>query len=90
MLTVDRVEAMKVLTNKHSKVANVPIEMKNHFCSHIDPAISAQLIAGTKLPPHPRDSINLIPRDYYTNHKSHMLKEAREVARSIVDSHAHS
>ena len=41
MLTIDRVEAMKVLTNKHSKVAKVPIEIKNHFCSHVDPGISA-------------------------------------------------
>ena len=41
MLTIDRVEAMKVLTNKHSKVAKVPIEVKNHFCSHVDPGISA-------------------------------------------------
>lgn len=40
---------MKLLTKKLSKVAKVPITMENHFCSHIDPTTSANLIAADEL-----------------------------------------
>lgn len=49
MLSLERVEAMKVMTNKLRKVAKMPIEMENKFCSHLDPGTSAQLIAADDL-----------------------------------------
>lgn len=40
-LTLERVEAMKLLTNKLRKVAKLPVEVENKFCSHLDPGTSA-------------------------------------------------
>ena len=40
-LTVERIAAMKLMTKKMKKVGKVPIEMENHFCSHLDAATSA-------------------------------------------------
>lgn len=47
-LTVERIAAMKLMTKKMKKVGKVPIEMENHFCSHLDAATSAQLIAANE------------------------------------------
>ena len=48
-LTIERVEAMKLVTNKMRKVAKMPVEMENKFCSHLDPGTAAQLIAADDL-----------------------------------------
>lgn len=40
------------MTNKLKKVAKVPIEFENKFCSHIDPITSANLIAANELADH--------------------------------------
>ena len=48
-LSLERVEAMKLMTNKLKKIAKMPIEMENKYCSHLDPGTSAQLIAADDL-----------------------------------------
>ena len=40
---------MKLLTKKMKKVAKVPIELENKYCSHLDPGTSAQLINASEL-----------------------------------------
>ena len=40
-LPLERVAAMKLMTNKLRKVAKVPVEMENKFCSHVDLETSA-------------------------------------------------
>ena len=40
---------MKLMTNKLKKVAKIPVEVGNKFCSHIDIGTSAQLIAADDL-----------------------------------------
>ena len=40
---------MKIMTKKLKKVAKMPVEFENKFCSHIDPGTSAQLIAADDL-----------------------------------------
>ena len=40
---------MKLMTNKLKKVAKVPVEMENKFCSHVDLETSAQLINANDL-----------------------------------------
>ena len=48
-LTHERVKAMRLMTNKLKKVAKVPVEIENQFCSHVDPATSAYLIKASDL-----------------------------------------
>ena len=86
---------MRLLTNKLSKVANVPIEMQNQFCSHIDPVTSAQLISANDMAPHNRQfgqmwrdrehrddssSYTTIPKHYYSNYKTNMVRDAHVTA----------
>ena len=40
---------MRLMTNKMKKVAKIPVEFENKFCSHLDPGTSAQLIAANEL-----------------------------------------
>ena len=40
---------MKLMTNKLKKVAKVPVEVENKFCSHVDLETSAQLINADDL-----------------------------------------
>ena len=40
---------MRVMTKKLKKVAKIPIEIENKFCSHLDPFTSAELIAADEL-----------------------------------------
>ena len=103
-LTIERVEAMKLMTNKMSKVAKVPIVMENKFCSHMDPATSANLIAAQDLAPHNKNFFNMwrdkevrsksrhdlpkVPQHYYSNYKTNMVRDAHFMAKRIVDKHA--
>lgn len=48
-LPLERVAAMKLMTNKLKKVAKVPVEVENKFCSHVDLETSAQLINANDL-----------------------------------------
>ena len=90
-LTVERAQAMRLLTNKLQKVAKVPIEMHNKFCSHIDPVTSGQLIAANDLAEHSRafgsmwtdkehrfenESFKTVPKHYYSNYKSNLVRDA--------------
>ena len=94
---------MKLMTNKLSKVARVPVQMENKFCSHMDPATSANLIAASELAPHNNQFSNMwrdkahrsrhrhdwdhVPRHYYSNYKTNMVRDAHFMAKKIVDSH---
>ena len=48
-LPLERVAAMKLMTNKLKKVAKMPVQMENKFCSHVDLETSAQLINADDL-----------------------------------------
>ena len=94
---------MKAMTNKLTKVGTVPITIENHFCSHMDPATSANLIAASELAPHNNKFGNMwrdkehraktrhdwdnVPRHYYSNYKTNMVRDAHFMAKKIVDDH---
>ena len=93
---------MKLLTKKLSKVAKVPITMENHFCSHIDPTTSANLIAADELArldpsnkfnarwkdkdhrDHPYDALKAVPKNFYTNFKTNLIRDAHYMAKAIT------
>jgi len=79
----------------------VPVEFENKFCSHIDPLLSAQLIAANDLAPHskkfkniwadkeqqrPRDDWSQVPKHYYSNYKTNLIRDAHYIAKRIVSS----
>ena len=99
----ERVEAMRLMTNKLKKVAKIPVEFENHFCSHLDPGTSAQLIAANELammdPKNKfngrwkdkahmqrEDDWNHVPKHFYTNFKTNLVRDAHYMAKAIVNS----
>jgi len=100
-LTIERVEAMRLMTKKLKKVAKVPVEFENKFCSHVDPITSANLIAANELAQQtqskfkniwkdkehrpPREDYHQVPKHYYSNYKTNMIRDAHYMAKRIVE-----
>ena len=93
---------MKLMTNKLRKVAKMPVEVENKFCSHLDPGTSAQLIAADDLAkmdqngkyynrwrdkPHRTvgDGYHDVPRHFYDNFKSSLIRDAHYMAKQIIE-----
>lgn len=92
------------MTKKLKKVAKMPIEFENKFCSHIDAGTSAQLIAAEDLARadksnrfHDRwkdkehrvvqEGFTDVPRHFYTNYKTNLIRDAHYMAKRIIDDH---
>ena len=88
------------------KVGKVPIQMENQFCSHVDPATSAQPIAANEIAqlnpqfrhlwkdkehrPPPVADLSQVPKHFYTNYKTNMIRDAHYMAKAIVNARSQS
>ena len=98
---------MRLMTNKFKKVAKVPVEVEDKFCSHIDPGTSAQLIAAHELAQlDPKNKFNQrwrdkefvpriedfkqVPKHFYSNFKTNLIRDAHYMAKAIVQNRSHS
>ena len=81
------------------KKKSIPVELENQFCSHISPKLSAHLIQANDLNAlddnnpyrfwQDRDRktreehFNAVPKGFYTNYKTSMMRDAHEVAKVV-------
>lgn len=97
---------MKLATRKLRKVGKVPVELSNKFCSHLDPMTSAELISANELAAmdpknpfagqwkdrehRPPKEFKDIPRHFYTNYKTNLIRDAHYMAKAIVGNRSQS
>ena len=81
------------------KKKSIPVELDNQYCSHISPKVSAHLIQANDLHalddhnPYRfwadrdrttrQEHFNAVPKHFYTNYKTSMMRDAHEVAKVV-------
>ena len=102
-LTHERVHALRLfakdLKSSQPREERIPIEVENHFCSHISPAMSAHMIQANDLNALDKnnpyrfwenrdrqtrtENFKAVPKSFYTNYKTSLMRDAHEVAKAV-------
>ena len=105
-LTHERVHALRLFTKDLKgggalpKDGSIPVELENHFCSHVSPEVSAHLIQANDLNALDQNNpyrfwetrdrktrdekFNAVPKHFYTNHRTSVMRDAHQVAAAVA------